>query len=183
MCVIIPFYCRIHCTSLGLFHINTGPCHVTWFCCCSYIGISNQHNVSPSLFDLSRQFHVRYNPLLVLYTLHVTRISPYKRWTLSCHMSLFCSHTGISNHNNASPSLFDISSQFDVRYNPLLVPYTLHVTRLVHINTGPCHVIWFYCCSYTGISNQHNVSPSLFDISRQFDVRYNDLLSCHMSLL
>jgi hypothetical protein len=25
MCVIIPCWCRIHCTSLGLVHINTGP--------------------------------------------------------------------------------------------------------------------------------------------------------------
>jgi hypothetical protein len=110
-------------------------------CLCSYTGISNRHNVSPSLFDISTQFDVPYNPLLVPCTLHVIRVSPYKHSTLSCHMSLFCSHTGISNHHNASPSLFDISRQFDVRYNPLLGPYTLHVTRLVHINTGPCHVI------------------------------------------
>jgi hypothetical protein len=88
MCVIIPSCCRIHCTSLGIFHINTGPCHVICLYCCSYTGISNQHNVCPSLFDISRQFDVRYNPLLVPYTLHVTRIIPYKHWTLSCHMIL-----------------------------------------------------------------------------------------------
>jgi hypothetical protein len=28
------------------------------------------------------EFDVRYNPFLVPYTLHVTRISPYKHWTL-----------------------------------------------------------------------------------------------------
>jgi hypothetical protein len=145
MCVIIPSWCRIHCTSLGLVYINTGPCHVIWFYCCSYTGISNQHILSPSLFDISRQF--------------------------------------------------------DVRYKPLLVPYTPRVTRIGLINTGPCHDIWFYCCSYTGMGNQHNVSPSLIDISRQFDVRYNPFLvsytplvtrislnkhwtlSCHMILL
>jgi hypothetical protein len=145
MCLIIPYWCRTHSTLLGLFHINTGSCHIIWFYCCSYTGISNHHNVSPSLFDVSRQF--------------------------------------------------------DVRYNPLLVPYSLLVTRIGLINTGPCHDIWFYCCSYTGISNQHNVSPSLFDISRQFNVGYIPLmvpytlrvtriwpyklwtLSCHMILL
>jgi hypothetical protein len=88
MCVIIPSWCRINYTSLGLVHINTGPFHVIWFYCCSYTGISNQHNVSPSLFHISRQFDVRYNPFLVPYTQHVTRISPYKHWTLSCHIIL-----------------------------------------------------------------------------------------------
>jgi hypothetical protein len=88
MCVIIPSWCRIHCTSLGLVHINTGPCHVIYFFCCSYTGISNQHNVSPLLFDIYRQFDVGYNPLLVPYTPHVTRVSTYKLWSLSCHMIL-----------------------------------------------------------------------------------------------
>jgi hypothetical protein len=130
MCVIISSWRRIHYTSLGLVLINTGPCHVIWFYCCSYTGISNQHNVSPSLFDISRQFDVGYNPLLVLYTLHVTRVSPYKHWTLYVIWFYCCSYTGISNHHNVSPSLFDISRQLDVRYNPLLVPYTMHVTRI-----------------------------------------------------
>jgi hypothetical protein len=88
MCVIIPSWCRIHCTSLGLFHINTGRCHVIWCYCCSYTGISNHHNVSPLLFDISGLFDVRYNPFLVPYTLHVDRISPYNHWSLSCHMIL-----------------------------------------------------------------------------------------------
>jgi hypothetical protein len=143
MCVIIPSWCRIHCTSLGLVHINTGPRHGIWFYCCRYTGICNQHNVSPSQFDISRQFDVGYNPLLMPYTLHVTRISLYKHWSLSCHMILSFSHTGISNQHNISPSLFDISRQFDVRYNPLLVPYTLHVTRIRLYKhwTLSCHMI------------------------------------------
>jgi hypothetical protein len=131
MCVINPSWSRIHCTSLGLFHINTGLCHVIWVYCCSYIGISNQHNVSPSLFDISGQFDVGYNPLLVLYTLHVTRISPYKHWSLHVILFYSCSYTGISNQHNVSPSLFDISRQFDVPYNPFLVSSTLHVTRII----------------------------------------------------
>jgi hypothetical protein len=88
MYVIIPSWCRIHCTSPRLFHINTGRSYVICFYCCSYTGICNQHNVSPSLFYISRQFDVGYNPLLVLYTLHVTRIIPYKHRTLSCHIIL-----------------------------------------------------------------------------------------------
>jgi hypothetical protein len=143
MCVIIPSWCRIHCTLLGLFHINTGRCHVIWFYCCSNTGISNQHNVSPSLFDISGQFDVRYDPLLVPYTLHVTRLVCIN--TGHCHVIwfCFCSYTGISNHPNVSPSLFDLSRQFDVRYNPLLVPYTLHVTRISpnkHLSLS-CHII------------------------------------------
>jgi hypothetical protein len=165
MCIIIASWCGIHCTSLGLVYINTGPCHVIWFYCCSYTGISNQHNVSPSLFDICRQFNVRCNPLLVPCTLHVTRLSPYKRWSLWCHMIWYCSYTVISKYHNVSPSLFDVSSQFDVRYNPFLVPYTLHVTRISPYKHWTRHVIWFYCCSYRGISNQHNDSPPLFHIS------------------
>jgi hypothetical protein len=144
MCVIIPSWSRKHCTSLGLVHINTGPCHVIWFYSCAYTGRSNQHNVSPSLFDISWQCDVRYNPLLMPYTLHVTRVSPYKHWTLSCHMIYCCSYTGRSNQHNVSPSLFDLSRQFEVRYNPFLVPYTLHVARIsLHKQwTQPCHMIW-----------------------------------------
>jgi hypothetical protein len=88
MCVIIPSSYRIHRTSLGLVCINTGLCHVIWYYCCPYTGISNQHIVSPTLFDISRQFDVRYNPFLVTYTLYATRISPYKHWCLSCHIIL-----------------------------------------------------------------------------------------------
>jgi hypothetical protein len=130
MWVIIPSWCRIQCTSHGLFHINTGRSHVICFYCCSYTDISYQHNVYPSLFDISRQFDVGYNPLLVLYTLHVTRVSPYKHWTHYVIWIYCCSYTVISNQHNVSPSLFDISRQFDMRYNSNLVPYTLHVTRV-----------------------------------------------------
>jgi hypothetical protein len=88
VCVTIPCWCRKHHKSLGLVYINTGPCHVIWFYCCSYTGIGNQHNVSPSDIDLPGQFGGRYNPLLVPYTTQVTRFSLYKHWTLSCHMIL-----------------------------------------------------------------------------------------------
>jgi hypothetical protein len=130
MSVIIPSWCRIQCTSLGLVHINTGPCHVIWFYWCSYTSITNHHNVTPSLFGISRQFGVRYNPLLVLHTPHVTPFSLYLHWTLSCHMALCCSYTGICNQHNVSPSLFDISRQCEVRYMPFLVPHAPHVTRI-----------------------------------------------------
>jgi hypothetical protein len=91
MCVIIPFWCRIHCISLRLVHITTRHCHIIWFYHCSYTGISIQLTVSPSLFHISRQLHVRYNPLLVPYTSHIDRISLYKLQTLSYHMILLLS--------------------------------------------------------------------------------------------
>jgi hypothetical protein len=130
MCVIIHSWCRIHHTSPRLVYIYTGPCHAICSYSCSYTGISNQHNVCPSLFDISRQFDVHCNPFLVPYTLHVTRMSPYKHWSLSCHMILSFSYTGISNQHNVYPSPFDISRQFDVCYKPFLVPFTLHVARI-----------------------------------------------------
>jgi branched-subunit amino acid transport protein AzlD len=150
MCVIIPSCCRIHSTPHGLGYINIGPCHFILFYCCSYTGISKYHKVSPSLFDISRQLDVHYNPLTVLYTLHVTRISPYKHRTLSCHLILLLFKYCISNHHNISPTLFDISMQFDVSYNPLLVLYTLHVTRISPYKhwTLSCHMIlllFIYC--------------------------------------
>jgi hypothetical protein len=143
MCVIIPSWCCIHCTSLGLVHISTGRCHVIWFYCCSYTSISNQRNVSPSLFDISMQFDVSCNPLLVLYILRVTRISPYKHWTLHVIWFYSFSYTDISIQHKVSPSLFDISTEIDVRYNPFFVPYTLHVTRHSPYKhwTLSCHMI------------------------------------------
>jgi hypothetical protein len=143
MCVIIPSWCRIHCTSLGLFHINTGRCHVIWVYCCSYSVITNQHNVSPSLFNISRQFDVPYDPLLVPYTLHLTRVSTYKHWFGHVIWFYCCSYARLSNQHNVSPSLFNISTWFDVRYNPLLVPYTLHVTRISPYKhrSLSCHMI------------------------------------------
>jgi hypothetical protein len=124
MFVIIHYLCRIRRTSLALVYINTGPCHVTWFYCWSYTGISIQLTVSPSLFDISRKF--------------------------LCVIMPTCRR--------------------------------IHGTSLglVYINTGPSHVIWFYCCSYTRISNQHNISPLLFDTSWHFDVSYNPLLEQHI---
>jgi hypothetical protein len=143
MRVIIPSWCGIHCTSLGLVHISSRPCHIIWFYCCSYTGISNQHNVSPSLFDISRQFDVRYNPSWC--RIHCTSLMLVHINTDPCHVIWFycCSHTGISNHHNESPSLFDISMQFDLYYNPLLVLYTLHVTRISPYKhwTLSCHMI------------------------------------------
>jgi hypothetical protein len=88
MCVIIPSWCRKHRTSPRLVYIYTGPCHAICSYCCSYTGIRIQHNVSQSLFDISRQFDVPYNPQLVTHTPHVTRLSLYENWTLSCHMIL-----------------------------------------------------------------------------------------------
>jgi hypothetical protein len=88
ICFIIPSSCRIHRLSLGLVYINIRPCHIIWFYRCSYTCIRIQLNVSPSLFDISRQFDVRYNPLLVPYTPDITRISLYKHQTLSYHMIL-----------------------------------------------------------------------------------------------
>jgi hypothetical protein len=88
ICFIITSWCRIRRTSLGLVYINTGPCHFIWFCFCSYTGIGIQFTVSPALFHISRQFDVRYIPLIVPYTPHVSRFSLHKHWNLSCYMIL-----------------------------------------------------------------------------------------------
>jgi hypothetical protein len=91
----------------------------------------------------SRQFYVHYNRLLVPQTPHVTPFSLYLHWTLSAICSYCCSYTGISNQHNVSQSLFDISRQFDVLYNPVQVPYTPLVTRisLYKLQTLSYHMI------------------------------------------
>jgi hypothetical protein len=143
MCIIIPSWCCIHWASLGLVYINTGLCHVIWFYCCLYTGTGNQHNVSESVNDISRQFDVRYNPPWC--RIHCTSLGLVYINSGPCHAICVycCSYTGISNQHNISPSPFDISRQFDVRYNPLLVPYTLHVTRVSPYKhwTLSCHMI------------------------------------------
>jgi hypothetical protein len=121
MCVIFHSLRTIHRTSVGLVYINTGPCHFIWFCCCSYSSISNQYNVSPLIFDISRQYDVRYNPSLRLVYMN----------SRPCHIiwSYSCPYTGISIQFTVSPSLFHISRQFEVRYIPSIVSYTPHATR------------------------------------------------------
>jgi hypothetical protein len=179
ICVIIPSWCCIRCTSLGLVNINTGPCHVIWFYCCSYTGISNQHNVSPSLFTYLD------NSMCVIIPswCRIQRISLGSVYinTRPCHIIWFfcCSYTCIRNQLNVPPSLFrylDKSICF-------IIPSWCRIRRkslgLVYITTRLCHIIWFYHCSYTGISIQLAVSPSLFHISRQFDVRYIPLLALY----
>jgi hypothetical protein len=88
ICFIIPSLCSIHWISLGLVYMTTRPCHVIWFYCWSYTGISIQLTVSPSIFHISRPFDVRYYPFLVPYTPHDSRISIYKHWSLLCYMTL-----------------------------------------------------------------------------------------------
>jgi hypothetical protein len=130
MCVIIPSWCRIHRISLGLVYITTRHSHIIRFYHCIYTGISIQFTVSPSLFHISRQLDVHYNPLLVPYTSHVTRLSLYKLQTLSYHMILPLFIYRYKNQTERISVAIYISRQFDVHYNPLLVPYTLHVTRI-----------------------------------------------------
>jgi hypothetical protein len=88
ICFIIHSWCRIHRMPLRLVYVNSRPCHIIWSYYCPYAGISIQFTVSPLLFVISRQFDVRYNPLIVPYTLHITRISLYILQTLSYHMIL-----------------------------------------------------------------------------------------------
>jgi hypothetical protein len=130
MCVIIPSWCRIHCTSLGLVHINTGRCLVLWFYRCSYTGIWIQLNVSPSLFA-----YLDNSMCVIIHSwcrIHRTSLGLVYINTGPCQVIWFycCSYKGICIQLNVSSSIFRILSQCDVRYNPLLVPYTLHVTHV-----------------------------------------------------
>jgi hypothetical protein len=179
MCVIIPSWCLIHRISLGLVYINTRPCHIIWFYRCSYTGISNQHNVSPSLFTYLD------NSMCVIIPswcrIHRISLGSVYITTRPCHIIWFyhCSYTCIRIQLNVSPSLFrylDKSICF-------MIPSwcRIHCTSLglIYINAGSCHVIWFYCCSYTGITIQLTVSPSVIDIPRQFHVRHVPLLALY----
>jgi hypothetical protein len=176
MCIIIPSWCRKHSTSLGLVYINTGPCRIIWFYRCSYTGIRIQLNVSPSLFAYLD------NSMCIIIPswcrIHRTSLGLVYINTGTCRIIWFyrCSYTGIRIQLNVSPSLFAYLDNSMCIIIPSWCRKHRRSPLLVYIYTGPCHVIRFYCCSYTGISNQHNVSPSLFDISRQFAVRYNPLL-------
>jgi hypothetical protein len=176
MCVTIPSRCRIHRMSLGLVYINSGNCHMIWFYSCSYAGINIQHKVSSSLFA-----HLDNSMCVIIpswWRKHRTLLGLAYINTRPCHIIWFyrCSYTGIRIQLNVSPSLFAYLDNSMC----VIIPswWRIHRTSLglAYLNTRPCHIIWSYRCPYTGISNQHNVSPSLFDIFRQFDVHYNPLL-------
>jgi hypothetical protein len=157
ICVKIPSWCCIRCTSLGLVYINSRPCHIIWFYRCSYTGISNQHNVSPSLFtylDNSMCVIIRSwcrIPRISLGSVYIT--------TRPCHIIWFyhCSYTCIRIQLNVSPSLF----RFLDKSICFIIPSWRRIHRtslgLVYITTRPCRIIWFYRCSYTGISIQLTV--------------------------
>jgi hypothetical protein len=176
MCFTIPSRCRIHRLSLGLVYINSRPCHIIWFYRRSYKGIRIKLNVSPSLFayldnlmcvTIPSRFRIHRMSLgLVYINSRPCHIIWFYRW----------SYTGIRIQLNVSPSLFgDLDNSVCI-----IIPSWCrkHRTspRLVYIYTGPCHAICSFCSSHTGISIQFTVSPSLFHISRQFDVRYNPLI-------
>jgi hypothetical protein len=156
--------------------MNSRPCHIIWFYRCSYTCIRIQLNVSPSLFDISRQFDVPYNPLLVPYTPHISRISLYKLQTLSYHMFLPLFIYMYKNSTYRISVAIYISRQFDMVYNPLLVPYTRHITRfsLYKLQTLSYHMI-LPLFIYMYKNSTYCISVAIY-ISRQFGVPYNPLL-------
>jgi hypothetical protein len=166
MCVIIHSWCRIHWISLGLVYITTRPCHIIWFFRCSYTCIRIQLTVSPSLFT-----YLDNTIWLIIPSwcrIHWISLGLVYITTRPCHIIWFyrCSYTCIRMQLNVSPSLF----RYLDKSICLIIPSWCRIHRislgLVYITTRPCHVIWFYCWSYTGISIQLTVSPSLFHISR-----------------
>jgi hypothetical protein len=176
MCHIIPSWCRIHRISLGLVHINSRSFHIIWFYRCSYTCIRIQLNASPSLF----RYLDKSMCLIIPYWCRIHGISLGLVYINSRHSHIIwfyrCSYTCIRIQLNVSPSLFrylDMSICFII---PSLCSIHWISLGLVYITTRHCHIIWFYHCSYTGISIHLNLSLSLFHISRQFDVRYYPFL-------
>jgi hypothetical protein len=152
----------MHRTSLGLAYINTGPCHVIWFYCWLYTCITIQLNISPSVIEIPRQIHVRYIPL---------------------QRSMHRKSIGLVYINMYPVMLYDFTvhhMQVQVFSLPYLRRYFTYLDnsicviipswcrihcislRLFYMNSRPCHIIWFYRCSYTCIRIQFNVSPWLY---------------------
>jgi hypothetical protein len=176
MCVIIPSWCLIHRISLGLVYINTRLCHIIWFYRCSYTCIRIQLIVSPSLFrylDKSICFIIPSWCCIQGISLGLVYIN-----SRPCHIIWFyrCSYTCIRIQLNVSPSLFRYLDKSICFIIPSWCSIHWISLGLVYITTRPSHIIWFYHCSYTGISIQFSVSLSLFHISRQVDMLYNPLL-------
>jgi hypothetical protein len=166
ICCVIPSWCSIHWISLGLVYITTRPCRIIWFFRCSYTCIRIQLNVSPSLF--------RYLDKSICFiipswcSIHWISLGLVYITTRPCHIIWFfrCSYTCIRIQLNVSPSLFRYLDKSICCVIPSWCSIHWISLGLVYITTRPCHVIWFYCWSYTGISIQCTVSPTLFHISR-----------------
>jgi hypothetical protein len=176
MCFTIPSWCRIHRISLGLVYITTRPSNIIRFYHCTYTGIRIQLNISPSLFAyLDNSMCV-----IIASWCRKHRTSPrlVYIYTGSCHAicSYCCSYTGIRIQLNVSPSLIAYLDKSMCVIIPSWCRIHSISLGLVYITTRPAHIIRFYHCTCTGISIQFTVSPSLFHISRQFDVHYNPLL-------
>jgi hypothetical protein len=147
-----------------------------WFYCWSNRGISI------SLPYLRRYFTYLDNSMCVIIPswcrIHRISLGLVYITTRPRHNIWFyrCSYTCIRIQLNVSPSLFrylDMSICFII---PSLCSIHWISLGLVYITTRHCYIIWFYHCSYTGISIHLNLSLSLFHISRQFDVSYYPFL-------
>jgi hypothetical protein len=87
----------------------------------------------------------------------------------------YCSaYSGFNIQQNVAPLLLEICRQFTERYTANLVPVPIQriTSSLRNVNCGPGHIKCTYSSIYSGFNIQLNVSALLWEIYRQFNVRY-----------
>jgi hypothetical protein len=76
MCVILQAWCQIQRTCSSLRYLNCGPGHIQCTYSSKYSGFNIQQNISALLWEIYRQFNVRYTANIVPNTTHIPQFTP-----------------------------------------------------------------------------------------------------------
>jgi hypothetical protein len=93
---------------------------------------------------------------------------------IQCSFSSECS--GFNIQLNVTELLFEISRQFNARYNANLLPNTAHVLQFTVCELRSRDIQCNYSSAYSGFNIQMNVSALILEIYRQFNVGYTATL-------
>jgi hypothetical protein len=78
MSVTLQTWCQEQSTTSSLRNVNCGPAHIQCFYSSEYSGSNIQLLVSALLFEISRQFYVRYNANMVPNTAHILQFTLFE---------------------------------------------------------------------------------------------------------
>jgi hypothetical protein len=85
-------------------------------------------------------------------------------------------YSGFNIQLNVTVLLFEISRQFNARYNANLLPNTAHVLQFTLCDLWSRDIQCNYSSAYSGFNIQLHVTALLFEVSRQFNARYTATL-------
>jgi hypothetical protein len=145
-------------TFFSLRCLNRGIGHIQWKYSSAYSGFNIQLIVSALLLEISRQFNVRYTANLVPNTEHIHRFTLYD----------VCSRT-----YTIYFQLLIIRLQYSIERICAAIGYNRTLRCPLYLACCLGHIQCNYSSTYSGFNIHLNVSALLWEICRQFNVRYS----------